>query len=218
MRTHSLLLLAVLPAAYALGATTARSGAPACDPVPAALDRSGQGMPGPRKEHAYYHRFEGSWDAAGELKMPGGAMVQMNGTLEARMGCNGTWLISDFHGNMMGMPYNGHALQGFDPASKKYIGIWVDMMRSDLDPMVGTLDADGVLVSEGMVPNPLVPGTKVRARSKFRFEGPDRMVYEEYLNIPDDSGEWQKWMTIVHTRKKKGAAGATGGQDEAGGG
>jgi hypothetical protein len=38
----------------------------------------------------------------------------------------GRWLITDFDGTLMGAPFLGHEVLGYDPFAKKYVLNWVD--------------------------------------------------------------------------------------------
>ena len=70
----------------------------------------------------------GSWDATVEMTMPDGSSMTSKGVQMDTVGCGGLCLITDFKGDMMGMPFQGHGVTTWDPATKKYVGSWVDSM------------------------------------------------------------------------------------------
>ncbi len=51
------------------------------------------------------------------------------------------WLVTDFESTMMGGPFVGHEVVGFDPTEKKYQVSWVDSMSTSFTLGTGTFDA-----------------------------------------------------------------------------
>jgi hypothetical protein len=82
-------------------------------------------QPGP--QHAKLKEMEGEWEVL--LKIGG---AESKGKVTYKMSLNGLRLISDFQAELGGMPFPGHALDGYDMAKGKYIGIGVDSMSSVL--------------------------------------------------------------------------------------
>src|SRR4051812_2658003 len=79
--------------------------------------------PKPGKEHLELAKMEGVWDAVttiGDKKTKGEATYKMD--------CGGLWLASTFKGEMEGQPFTGRGLDSYDPAKKRYVGVWVDSM------------------------------------------------------------------------------------------
>jgi hypothetical protein len=85
-------------------------------------------------------RLVGRWNAVTRLSVPGMPPSEEEGK-EINSGvCNGLWVWSDFEGTMMGQPFEGHALIGYDPASKKVVSFWVDSMSATMSESTGTFD------------------------------------------------------------------------------
>lgn len=76
---------------------------------------------GPGKEHDALKAFLGVWDA--EIEAFG---AKNAGVETVTAGGGGFFIVTDFKGEMMGAPYHGHGVTGFDSAKKKYVGIWAD--------------------------------------------------------------------------------------------
>src|SRR5437870_2675247 len=89
----------------------------------------------PAPEHAVLKEWEGSWDST--VKMQGN---ESKGTLSAKVGLNGLWLIEEFKGEFAGMPFEGHGVTTYDPAKKKYINVWIDSMSTSPVISEGTYD------------------------------------------------------------------------------
>src|SRR5690606_2088845 len=79
-------------------------------------------LPTPGPEHAVFRMDEGTWDAVVELQGPPGAPpMQSKGVEVNTVGCNGLCLITEFTGDVGGMPFAGHGIATWDPAKKKYV-------------------------------------------------------------------------------------------------
>lgn len=209
MKPHTLLTLAaVAGGAFLLGSLA--TSAPAPDsPALALTDLLQQGMPGPRPEHKPLQKFVGEWEVGIGMQMAGAPEpMRFSGHISGRMGCNGTWLITELEGSMMGVTYEGLALQGYNPARKTYVGAWFDMSKGDFDVMEGTFNADQtVLTNFGEMPNPFQAGQVTRVKSIFRFLDEDHITYEEFL--PEGGDGWKLWLTMDCRR-------APDGQDDEG--
>src|SRR5262245_15658768 len=89
--------------------------------------------PGPGPEHAVFAADAGPWDVGVEARpVPGAPAVVSSGIATSWLVCGGMWLVSDFKNETSG--FEGHGIYGFDPVKQKYVGIWVDSMRTFLAP------------------------------------------------------------------------------------
>ena len=97
--------------------------------------------PKPGPEHELLKKDAGVWDATvEEFSEPGSPPKVSKGVETNTLICGGLWLISEFKGEMMGQPFQGHGVTGYDPVKKKYTGIWVDGMSPALGLVEGTYD------------------------------------------------------------------------------
>jgi hypothetical protein len=95
--------------------------------------------PAPGPEHAVLAKDVGTWDGAVTIRMPGTPPQESRGVSVNRLVCGGLWLVMDFRNETTG--FEGHGIFGYDPQKKKYVGTWIDPMRTFLAPMDGTWDA-----------------------------------------------------------------------------
>ena len=65
----------------------------------------------------------GTWDTT--MKIEGG---ESKGTCVYKMDVGGLWLASTFEGDIGGMKFSGRGYDSYDPAKKKYVGVWLDSM------------------------------------------------------------------------------------------
>ncbi|WDQ17907.1 DUF1579 family protein [Rhodopirellula sp. P2] len=80
----------------------------------------------------------GTWDAKVTMHGMGQEMVS-EGTEENKM-LGQVWLVSSFKGEFGGEVFEGRGHVGYDPASKQYVGSWIDSMTPVATQMKGTYD------------------------------------------------------------------------------
>lgn len=100
-------------------------------------------MPEPEigPELALLRKDVGTWSAAITVTpQPGAEPQSSTGRLTGRLICGGRWLVTEFKNHTTG--FEGHGIYGFNPATGRYVGTWVDDMRSNL--YVGEGDWDEV--------------------------------------------------------------------------
>src|SRR5205809_928011 len=80
-------------------------------------------MGAPGDQHKWLSSFEGNWNIAVKSWMdPAKPPQESTGTCESKMVLGGRFLHQECTGSMMGMPFNGMGITGYDNMKKKYIG------------------------------------------------------------------------------------------------
>ena len=74
---------------------------------------------------------------------PGGPAMEETGTATRSMTLDGRVLVEQVKSSMMGMPYTGHGMMGFDNVTGKYWSTWNDSMSTGIMVTEGTCDAQG---------------------------------------------------------------------------
>jgi hypothetical protein len=155
---------------------------------------SGQEMPKPGPEHEKLKKFEGEYDAT--VSMGGG---ESKATDSYKMDLGGFWLCHHFKGELGGARFEGRGMTGYDPAKKKYIGIWADSMSPKLYVTEGSFNKEGTLFTEtGEMPGP--DGKLQKMKSIFELKDKDTMVFTMYQVF---DGKDEQMMKITYKRKKK---------------
>lgn len=152
------------------------------------------------ENHAYLKRFAGSWTAKTTMwTVPGQPPTAGGGSFEGRLIMGGRFVALDFRGTMMGMPFEGFQLTGYDNMQKKYLTLWIDNTSTSFFMLAGTRDAaKDILDQTGEWADPMSGMTKVRA--VIRFINADEYVWEQFMVLPD--GKEFKSMEMRCTRKK----------------
>lgn len=156
--------------------------------------------PAAQKEHVWLQQFVGEWETESEGTIPGQPPMKCKGTMRSRMLGN-YWVMSDLQGDAMGMQMHGVQTIGYDAASKKYIGTWIDSMMDHMWKYTGSVDAAGkTLTLEAEGPNFLQPGKVSKFRDSYEFKSKDHIVATSSMQGED--GKWTTFMTGNVRRKK----------------
>ncbi len=129
---------------------------------------------------------------------PGGPPSEESGTATRTMALDGRVLVEDVTSSMMGMPFTGHGMQGYDNVTGKYWSTWNDSMSTGVMLSEGTCDAQNVCTFTGSWNDPITKGT-INSRMTSRWTSPTVQVFEMY--VPGKDGKEMKMMEITYTKK-----------------
>ena len=80
-------------------------------------------LPKPGPEHEILKKDEGVWDATVEATMaPGAPPAVSKGVETVKATGGGLWYVSDFKSEMMGQPFEGHGVTGYDRSRRSTWG------------------------------------------------------------------------------------------------
>jgi hypothetical protein len=156
------------------------------------------GTPGPG--HKALDAFVGNWKA--EVKCwhePGGSPQVSQGTAQAKWTLNGRFLEEDFQGEMMGKPFRGRSLIGYDNTKQTFNTVWVSDMGTSMFVSEGKGEnGNKVITLEGKANCPATGQKDVPMKSVFRVLSPDKHVFEMF---DGSKGQNAKVMEITYTRQ-----------------
>jgi hypothetical protein len=188
------------PKAAPLSATkTAGKAAPAqMDPQAMAEMMAKMSAPGPN--HERFKKLAGDWNLTVKWTWdPSQPMQVTKSTSVMTTLMDGRYCQEQTSGEMMGKPFMGQGLTGYDNVLKKYVGTWIDNARTGIMTSVGTPDASGNVINwTGESSDPMT-GKMTKYRMVTRFQDDDHHVYEMYIKGPD--GKEYKTMDIAYERK-----------------
>lgn len=154
----------------------------------------------PGEQHKWLASMDGNWNA--EVKMwmdPSQPPTESKATTKNEMILNGLYQRSTHTGNMMGMPFNGESITGYDNVNKRYFATWIDNMGSGIMMMEGNFDKDGkTLTMTGKMTDP-ISGNEMDVKEVISYTSPDSNTFEMYMV---HEGKEMKTMEIVYTRVK----------------
>ena len=99
---------------------------------------------------------------------------------------------------MMGMPFIGQGMTGYDNVTGKYWSTWTDSMSTGVMVSEGVCDAEQTCKFTGTFNDPITQGP-VTIRMISRRTSPTTEVFEMYG--PGDDGSEVKMMEITYSKK-----------------
>jgi hypothetical protein len=155
-------------------------------------------MPGPNHEHL--KKLEGEWNLTVKWTMdPSKPMEQTTSTAVVKLLMDGRYAQEEVTGEMMGKPFMGMGLTGYDNILKKYVSTWIDNMSTGIMTSEGKADSTGNIVMwTGQTSDPMT-GKSEKIRMTTRFIDDNKHVFTMYMKSPDKK-EYQA-MEITYERK-----------------
>src|SRR6266478_2530490 len=138
------------------------------------------GAPGPA--HKALEAFVGNWKAEVKCWMePGGPPHVSHGTAKASWVLNGHFLEEEFHGEMMGKPFTGRSLMGYDNIKQTFNTVWVSDMQTSMFTSEGKGEnGNKVITLEGKSNCPATGRKDIPMKTVFRVISPDKHVFEMF--------------------------------------
>ncbi len=154
----------------------------------------------PGTPHKVLASLAGSWDTKTRAWMePDKPPMEGTGTCEQKMLLDGRYLQQEYTGEMMGSPFTGINLIGYDNHTKKYVSTWIDSMSTGIYYFEGTASRDGKTITQESSYDDPVRGPTVW-RSVTRIVDDNTLRYEMYLT--SKGGKKEKMMEMTVTRKR----------------
>ena len=154
----------------------------------------------PGEMHKKMAAMEGSWAVkVSQWMAPGAPAEESTGTAEFKMILGGRYLSQTFAGTMMGQPFNGFGVSGYDNAKKATQSVWMDTVGTGILEMAGTWSADGTLTETGSMDD-FMTGKPMSFKAVTHMTDNDHMHFEMWGSAPD--GKMFKNLEIAYTRSK----------------
>jgi hypothetical protein len=153
----------------------------------------------PGAEHKKLADMAGAYDLAiKSYHAPGAEPTADSGTATRRMILGNRVLVEEVTSQMMGAPFSGQGLHGFDNVTGKYWATWNDSMSTGLMVSEGTCDANLTCAYTGTYHDPV---SKKPQTSRMTSKWTDKTteVFEMYGPGPD--GKETKMMEITYRKR-----------------
>ena len=182
--------------AQAAAGKAEKEGAAAEEAAMAAYEK----MNAPGKEHERLKPLAGEFEADVKWWMaPGQPPQSTKGKEKGELILGGRFLQTHYQGEMMGKPFSGQMLIGFDNGKKKYVSSWVDSTNTAIMTAEGTADEAGkviTLLSEMREPD----GRMQKFKQVTTIVDDKSHTYHMMVMLPD-GGEF-KVLEITYKRTK----------------
>jgi len=189
---------------YDTGTTTARprtEGSSAAgksdDPQEMMKKMEAAGTPG--AGHRALEHFVGNWKAEVKCWMePGSPPNVSSGKAKTSWTLNGRFLEEDFHGEMMGKPFRGRSLMGFDNTKQAFNSVWVDDMHTSMFTSEGKGEnGNKVITLEGRSTCAATGRRDIPMKVVIRVINSDKHTFEMFDGSKGDA----RTMEIIYTRQ-----------------
>jgi hypothetical protein len=198
IRKHALSMtaLALLCSAPLAAQETA---APAMTPEMQAMVEAYQKAGTPGDEHKKLTAMAGTYDLTIKAwHAPNTPPTTDPGTATRKMILGDRVMVEEVSSQMMGMPFSGQGLHGFENVTGKYWSTWNDSMSTGLMVSEGTCDASMSCTYTGTYNDP-VTRKVTHSRMTTRWTDANTELFEMYGPGPD--GKESKMMEITYKRR-----------------
>lgn len=154
----------------------------------------------PSVHHKRLDFFVGKWRTKTKMWMggPGSMPIESDGTSEIKWVFGGRYLLDEHKGSMMGQPYEGMGLTGYDNYRNMYVGSWYSNMGTAPLTMTGMRHPKtGVFTYYGEMDEPALKVTGRTVKYVVRPVDKDHYVFEI---IDLHAGDGYKVIEITYTR------------------
>ena len=152
--------------------------------------------PGPI--HEMMAKTVGDWNVNTKYWMdPAGEPMETEGKSSVEMILGGRYMKSTHTGTMMGMPFEGINLQGYDNATGEFTAVWIDNMGTGISVSKGKYDeATNSINFEGSMIDPMTK-EDMNFKQVVTFIDDNHFMFEMYSNY---NGQEFKSMVVDYTR------------------
>ena len=153
----------------------------------------------PGAPHKLLSKLVGSWNTRSRgWEEPDKPPRKSLGTCEQTLILDGHYLRQEYTGDMMGVPFIGINILGYNNHTKKYESIWIDSLNTAIYYFVGTASPDGrIITQECSYDDPLRGPSVWRSVTKIK----DDNTQEFEMFITPKGGKEEKMMEMTVTPK-----------------
>ena len=153
------------------------------------------------EQHKMLAKAAGTWTGDVTMWMADGAPpMKSTSTTVTKSIYGGLYQQTNHSGDMMGMPFEGMSLMGYDNLKKEFFSTWIDNMGSGIYVSTGAWDAATKTINLTGTMR-CMNGQDAQMREVFIMTDDDHQTMEMYGPDPKTGKEY-KSMEIKYTRKK----------------
>jgi len=153
----------------------------------------------PGEPHKLLAKLEGSWTTRSRSwTEPDKPPMESFGTCEQKMIMDGRYLQQVYGGDMMGTPFTGISIMGYNNHTKQFESTWVDTMSTGIYKFEGTADRGGKTITQESRYDDPVRGPAIW-RTVTRIKDDSTIEFEMFLK-PKGKKE-EKMMEMKIERK-----------------
>jgi len=133
----------------------------------------------PGEKHKKLEAYLGRWDVESLVSMGPGNEMKSAMTAEFAWQIPGRFLKLESRGSLMGMPYQGFGLLGYDNFKQAFVSTWIDNMNTYKLDAQGNLAQDGTtLITYGTLDEYLTGENDKPVKYVYRWKDADHFSFE----------------------------------------
>lgn len=155
----------------------------------------------PGDSHEHLEPFVGSWETVTRVWMagPDGPATESRGVSQVRWVLGGRFIMENLKGELLGRPYEGLGLIGYDNARNLYVGSWADTSGTHLLTMKGTRNPEtGTFTFYGEMDEPMMNVYGRTVKYVNRVVNKNKHVFQIF---DLHAGDEYKVVEVTYTRK-----------------
>jgi hypothetical protein len=175
---------------------------PQSNPEMEAMMKKWEEMATPGEAHKLLEQFAGNWDYTSKFWMegPDKPAMESKGTCSAKWVLGGRFIQDETSGEMMGKPFQGMGLTGYDNFNKKYVSFWVDNSSTAFYTSEGTYNPEDKTISFfGLMDDVAMDAHDKPVLMLYRLVDKNKHVME--MHDLEIGGNRTKVAEMVYTRK-----------------
>ena len=189
-----------IPPPSAQSAPSSQEGMPAEGMDMEAMMQQYAALMAPGEEHKELGKCVSKWTLKIRMMMPGMPPHESSGTSEIHWILDGHYLQEDVTGDMMGNPFHGINIIGYDKFRKQYVNCWIDNMSTGIWTSSGFHDpATNSTTMMGQMDDPMTGDIGKWSKSIIRMVDDDHFTMEMHDLV---LGANSKVMEIEYSRVK----------------
>ncbi len=154
----------------------------------------------PGEQHKLLAKLEGSWTTRTKSwSVPDAPPAESTGACERKLILNGHYLQEEYSGDMMGIPFTGISILGYNNHTKKYETTWCDSLSTAIFKFEGTANRAGNIITQECRYDDPARGPAVW-RTVTRVRDDNTVEFEMFLT-PRGKKE-EKMMEMTYSRKE----------------
>ena len=152
----------------------------------------------PGSHHKHLKNLVGEWHTKVSMwQEPGAEAMVTEGKATCEMIMNGRFVVQHMTGQMMGMPFTGMGIVGYDNTTKMHTSVWFDNMGTQMMYTEG--DCENHCKVETHYASQMGPsGEPMKFKLRTNIIDKNKHIFEMYMI--GEKGEEFKQMEIVYTR------------------
>jgi len=182
-------------------------------PTPEQMQKMKQAMM-PGEHHKALEPYAGTWNTETKMWMggPGSAPMVSTGKSEIKWVLGGRFLLEEHKGTMMGQPYEGIGMYGYDNARNLYTMSWFSNMATNALHAAGSRPpGTNTTTFYGEMDEPMLGVYGRTVKYVSRLVNNDKVVFGVY---DLHAGEDYKVIELTYTRDKDGEGNKSADEDQ----